>query len=274
MKKCDFLILSVLVCLLCQSCHNEEIEDIEVTENIPANRVGMLYNGGNIFKIRLECLAEYHTTMPSEEWLEYYCSTNTVPDYSSFCLRLSLGQRNTTICNTTMRLAKLKYEYLKEKTLFIYESYKNYTPQPLLGVDWPNLLTAYLNGELSITCDKILFGEQPGTNLISYFTASGSSGCIPIGIENPKILYDFGEEIPTEAPKLFIKETWLQQFYHLRFAKQPNEKYEDLTFHVSLPMIRENVDNIVVSKDKGTEPVNQFSEAVFTADCTIKFNWD
>lgn len=272
MKKCNFLILSVFVCLVCQSCHNEEIEDIEVIENFNVSTVGMLLDGGAISNIDLYCMENKRTTF-GEQWWEYYPKTKIVSDYSSFWLMLML-HRNAGVYTPNnieeMRsIGILKADYEKERSLFIYESYTKKHAQ-----QWPALFTAYLNGELSITCDKILFGEQPGTNLISYFTVTPTTPCIPIGIENPKFLYDFGEEIPTEAPKLFIKETWLQSEYHLRFAKQPSEKYEDLTLHVSFPMIREHIDNIAVSKYKGTELVNMFSEVVFTADCTIKFNWD
>lgn len=56
MKKCNFLILSVFVCLVCQSCHNEEIEDIEVIENFNVSTVGMLLDGGTISNIDLYCM--------------------------------------------------------------------------------------------------------------------------------------------------------------------------------------------------------------------------
>lgn len=278
MKKCIFLMLSGLVCLFSQSCQNEEIganDNHSITDEINANTEGLLLDGGEISDISLFCI-ENNKSMIGKQWYEYYPETKTVSDYSSFKLILMLN-RNAPIyiaedIDERTSIAKIEYEYVIEKSLFIYENYKKYKESNPAG--WPDLFTAYLNGELSITCDKILFGQQPGTNLSSYFTVSAKSPCIPLGIENPKLLYKYGEELPIEVPKLLTKGTWLQPEYNLQFAKLPDEKYEDLTLYVTLPMVIEHVRDIAVSRYKGTELDNKYSEAAFKADCLIKFNWD
>ena len=278
MKKCIFMVLYGLVCLFCQSCQSEDIEandNHSITDEINANIEGTLLDGGEISDISLYCI-ENNKSMIGKQWYEYYPATKTVSDYSSFKLILMLN-RNAPIyvandIDERASIAKIEYEYVKEKSQFIYENYKKYKESN--PARWPDLFTSYINGELSITCDKVLFGEQPGTNLSLYFTVSAESPCIPIGIENPKLLYEFGEELPVEVQKLFAKGTWLQPEYFLQFAKLPSEKYEDLTLHVTLPMIIEHVRDIAVSKYKGINLDNKYSESVFKTDCLIKFNWN
>ena len=93
-------------------------------------------------------------------------------------------------------------------------------------------------------------------------------------MDNPHFLYNFGEDRPKEAEKLFLKETWLQPEYHLEFSKQPDEKYEELTLFITLPIAIEHTRDIAVSKYKGIELDQNCSEAVFSSKCQIKFNWN
>ena len=259
------------VCLFCQSCQNEEIEASDNIEGIVAPVVGRLLDGGAISDVSFYCLD--FPRCYTEHWLEYYAKIKTVSDYDSFRFCLMLHRDAWQYCSNDSAemksIYKIEYECEQERSQFIVESYNNY--EGIRG--WPVLFTAYLNGDLSITCDKVLFGEQPGTNLSSYFTVSSKSDCVPVGIENPQILYDFGEEIPREVPKLFVKGTWLQPDYWLDFLEPPVEKYEELTLYLSLPMIKEHLRYVAVSKYRGTEYKPRFSESVFNTKCTIRFNW-
>ncbi len=276
MKKRAFFILFSFVCLFCQSCQNEETEANE-TSKIDVPRVGLLLDGGQISDISLYCI-EDNKSMIGELWYEYYAKTKTVSDYSSFKLCLMLNRNAGSYypddLNERAAIARLEAKYVKEKSLFIYERYENYIIERQEEIGWPDLFTAYTNGDLSITCDKILFGEQPGTNLSSYFTVSSKSPCVPIGIESPRILYDFGEQIPTDVSRLFMKGTWLQPEYDFRFAKQPAEKYEELTLYISLPLLKEHVRNMVIASYKGTEFGQKLTESECKAECLIKFNWE
>lgn len=276
MKKLCIL-LGICICLFCQSCQKDEIGTITdgIKDEITANLEGTLLDGGEISDISLFCI-ENNKSMIGEHWYEYYQKTKSVQDYNSFKLYLILN-RNAPIYKSDNKdemasIGKIEDEYQKERSRFILESYKTYHQNNITW--WPVLFTAFINGDLTITCDKTLFGEKPGTNLLPYFSVFSQSPCLPIGVENPKFLYNFGETISTEATKFFAKETWLQPEYYLQFAKIPDEKYEELTLCISIPMTIEHTRDIAVSKYKGVELDQKFTEAVFSSKCQIKFNWD
>lgn len=206
---------------------------------------------------------------------EYYPKTKVVQDYDAFKLYLFLNRDAYTYMsdnvNEMRSISKIEDECCREKSLFILEDYKEYKNKDSVG--WPVLFTAYTNGEVSVTCDKMLFGEKAGANLSSYFSISAESACIPIGIENPRLLYRFGEEIPNNLSELFVRGTWLQPKYILQFAKLPSEKYDELTFNISFPILIEHMRNYAVAKYKGKELASKYSEVTYKAECRIKFNW-
>lgn len=275
MKKV-FLFFCICICMFFQSCQSGEIEanTEDIKDEVNADPEGMLLDGGEISDISLYCI-ENNKSMIGEQWYEYYPKTKTVTDYDSFKLYLILN-RNASVYTSDNKeemasIGKIESEYQKERSTFISVSYRKYRQNN--DIDWPVLFTAFVNGDLTITCDKLLFGEQPGTNLLSYFTVFSDSPCVPMGIEDPQFLYNFGEDRPTDASKLFQKESWLQPEYHLEFSKQPSEKYEELTFSISLPMTIEHTRDIAVSKYRGQEVSQKYTEAVYTSKCQIKFNW-
>lgn len=276
MKKL-FVFLILCLCIFSQSCRNEDIEASVnvIKEEINVNPEGLLLDGGEISDINLYCI-ENDKSMIGEHWYEYYPKIKTVQDYNSFKLYLILNRNApvyTSSDNDEMNsIRKIEAEYQKERSLFIVDSYNKNRQKE--DTEWPVLFTAFINGDFSITCDKIIFGEQPGTNLISYFSVFSKSPCVPIGVDNPHFLYNFGEDRPKEAEKLFLKETWLQPEYHLEFSKQPDEKYEELTLFITLPIAIEHTRDIAVSKYKGIELDQNCSEAVFSSKCQIKFNWN
>ncbi|MDO4477385.1 MAG: hypothetical protein Q4B93_05470 [Clostridia bacterium] len=142
------------------------------------------------------------------------------------------------------------------------------------SVGWYPFYSAYTDGEVTLTCDKKLFGEEPGTNLTKYFTVFGAYYCLPIGIENTKMYCNFGEQMPETLDKFFLsKETWLRDDYKLKFTQNPQEKYDSLTFTITMPIIREHVRDYVAAQYFGKEPDSLFTHRVFKSDCLIKFDW-
>jgi hypothetical protein len=273
------ILLSICLCIFCQSCQDDDVEanTDEVKSGLYLDSYGKLIDGGQISDVNLYCIENHRTTI-GELWYEYYPRVKTVQDYNSFKLCLMLDRDAPVYTSSDKEemfsIYKIEAEYQRERSKFIMESYDKYKYSQKTDVEWPDLFTAFINGDLSITCDKIIFGEQPGTNLISYFSVLYESPCVPIGIENPKFLYDFGDDKPTEAANLFINGTWLQTKYYLEFSKEPDEKYEELTLSISLPMTIEHTRDIAVAKYKGLELNQSYSEAVFSSKCKIKFNWD
>lgn len=277
MKK---ILYCVFICTYYLSCQKDDVgagNNDGLTgltpDEIKINSEGTLLDGGLISDMGMYCLE--HNTVYGELWYDYYPRTKTVSDYHSFDLCLMLYRDGffykTDDVNEMGDIAKMEMDYYKEKSSFIYDDYKNY--KKMAPVGWPTLFTAYVNGEVTITCDKALYGQEPGTNLTPYFTMVTEITCLPIGVENPKLLYSFGDHIPTTMSKLFVDGTWLREKYLLHFSEQPSEKYDELTLAITLPMTKEHVRDYAVEKYKGMEPETKYSDAVYKSECKIKFNW-
>ena len=275
MKKVLFatiaLSLSIIACQKDDKKTPNETTPIEVNELIE----GTLLDGGEISGVSLYCI-ENNASMVGQQWYEYYAKTKTVKDYTEFKLYAMLDRdaaRYTTDDASEMAsIAKLESEYYADKSSFILDAYKNYENSQ--SIEWPVLFTAYVNGEVTITCDKTLYGITPGSDLSKHFTISSKSSCLPVGIENPKLLYTFGEEMPTDMSELFVKESWLQSEYYLQFAGNPTEKYDELTLYLTIPATVEHSRDYAVAKYKGTAFESKFSDTSLKAECTIKFNWN
>lgn len=269
--------LSYLFCMLFGmtlfSCQSDESVPLE----FPAPVIGLVMDGGEISDISLYCI-EKNNPHIGEIYYEYNPKVKTLKNYSDFDLLLELNRNGGYYHSDDMgemnSIGKYELDYIKSKSLFIVEDYKRYRFEEK-DLPWPDFFAAYTNGEVSITCNKRLFGEEAGTNLEKYITVNMACQCLPTGIEAPKMLYKFGEEIPSEMNKFFVKGTWLQPKYYLQFKELPTEKYDDLTLTVTLPMIREHVRDYAVAKYRGeTITKAKLTEDVFKADCQIKFEWE
>lgn len=259
MKKTIFFLLCLLAGVCFFSCQDDKNDDIG--NSIPPSTEGMLLDGGSIGSISFYCKEIDKTVI--------------VNDYESVVLFLRLNRDTWTYWSDNKdemnSINKIEKDYCWKKSSFILESYEEHKNND--HVWWPDLFTAYTNGEVSVTCNKTLFGEKAGTNLSSYFSINADSRCIPIGIENPKLLYNFGEEIPNNMSKFFEKGTWLQPIYAIKFAQYPSEKYDELTLQISFPMLIEHVTSYALAKYKGKELDSLYTEATYKAECPIKFNW-
>ncbi len=277
MKRFIPIFLCTIITTGIMSCDNDEIDtDNKQTEepcSFYLNPEGTLIDGGRISDAGLYCIDSHRAGFGGLN-LEYYLRTKTVSSYTDFKLCILIhtngGSYYTDDINEMIAIEELEKAYDKEKSSFILDAYKEYQQQP---VGWPNLFTAYVNGDVSITCDKTLYGEAPGTNLSKYFSVIYESKCIPVGVENPKLLYNFGEELPTNMANLFVKESWLQPKYFLQFNCQPSEKYEELTFHLTMPILIEHSRAYAVAQYKGAHLASKYTESVFESDCLIKFDW-
>lgn len=257
------------------SCQNDDDSQNEIPNGLNLEIEGTLLDGGQISDISLYCIEKKEGAMIGKLWYEYYPEIKTVKNYDDFTLYLLLNRNNPLYksddAEEMSAIIKMEKEYCKEKTSFIIEQYLDFEKSSTSG--WPALFSAYTNGKVSITCDKTLFGEVPGTNLDAYFNVYSVCGCLPVGIENPRFLYNYGEERISDMSKLFVKETWLQPVYYLQFGKMPSEKYDELTLHIAFPMRIEHTRDLIVAKVRGQELQQRYSESVFETECKIKFDW-
>lgn len=271
--KTSLLCLFAGICM--QSCQNDELETNNGnTSEIVLPVEGLLLDGGLISDVSLYCI-EKNNPHIGEQWNEYYPETKTVKGYDAFRLLLyphtNAPRYNSEDKKEMDAIKKIEEEYYKEKSTFILEAYNEYNKTGVTG--WPEVFTAYTTEDITITCDKVLFGEQPGTNLTSHFALRSDVFCVPVGVEEPKLLYGFGET-PKRMSDLLVKGAWLHNEYYMEFAEQPAEKYNELTLSLSCPVLLEHARDLATAKYKGSDLPRKFSEKVFTSKCLIKFNWD
>ena len=262
--------LSILLCILL-GCSFVSCEK-EVTERPypPPYVKGRLADGGRISEILLTTKQYSYPNLYGE----------TISSYSELEMELDIrrSSKSSPLINPSNydKINELQKEYVLAKSAFIQDRYDNAIKTLGFGAwnhQWPNLYTAYVNGEVTITCDKPLFGEEPGTNLSKYLKITSTSCCLPVGVTEPYLLYDFGDSIPTNMHEYFIKEAWLQLSYKLYFCEAPSEKYDDLTLRISIPMIQECCEDYILAEYYGHPLESKYKESTFTSSLKIKFDW-
>lgn len=168
----------------------------------------------------------------------------------------------------------MKYE--NEKEAFIYDDFYQYkaTHPEIQVMNIISFLFAYIDGEPTITCDKTLFGLEPGTNLSSHFQVCNVSWprSIPFGIEEPDLLYKCGDGLPVAMDKFFADKSWVRKFNCIELIDIPAEEYEELTFHVSFPMILEHTVEYAIDQYYGRRPERKFTKKTFESDCRVVFS--
>lgn len=280
MKKTTIFFLCFLLTAFC-SCQDDDSKRVTPAPDIE----GLLIDGGRISKAGLYCLK---SEPMYDAWYNYYPKVKTLNDYSdmsSLCLLLH-DEQWTYISDNIEEMSaiySLEEAYWKKKSSFILEAYNQYKASDFRREasrnndtrhiwGWPYFFTAYTNGEVTITCDKTLFGETPGTNLTKHFVINGFNGCMPVGVENPELRYTFFDDQPTLMSERFPVGVWLQPEYRLQFQTFPEEKYDSITLSLTMPLIIEHTREYAAATYKGKNPTPIFTEEVFTSECPIKFN--
>ena len=96
--------------------------------------------------------------------------------------------------------------------------------------------SARLAGGITITSNKVLFGQEAGTNLSDHFSVEAPSKCLPLGtLPDFDFLFWYdAEKRPERVNAFFADNTWLQRNYAIRFADIPDEQYDALTLTIQL----------------------------------------
>ena len=139
---------------------------------------------------------------------------------------------------------------------------------------WPMFLTGYVNGDVTIYCDKPLFSQQPGTDLGKFFKISSGLDCLPIGREEPTMLFKFGEEMPQRMSDFLQKDTWLGHHYMIELLEEPDEKYDEITFTLSFPITIERTGEYLSNIKKGNEAEIKTSDISHVKQLVVKFDWN
>ena len=297
MRKFLYFVLLLLVIFVSCSKDSDEIKPNYPYHALgPYFIVGTLIDGQGMTGFNLKCL---HNSTYDYSSSTYYHSIKTLSDYSQLNLYFvpeytsnpyqygcdSIDVHNILWSNDGNLPAYSAYK--AQKVAFMTNAYNEFAEKHeeiktgAIGWDWIGwvaYLTSYADGPLKITCDKKLFGLEPGEDLSSYFSVQSSALCIPKGIENPYLAYGFEEgykqELPTNIDAFFSKETWIQSWYYRFYLETyPTERYEDAVFNFTLPVANEKLCSHVIAATKGSSNKPFISHKVYTADCQVKFNW-
>lgn len=272
MKKTLFYSVCLLGLLFnaCQS-DDEGPDSNEFTNNDPT---GLLLDGGSISDVHLYCLPEDGNSV-GMQWWEYYPMTKTLEDYSKLRLYIMFDESASVYHSDDPQemneINRVEQKVSKEKSRFIVDELKEYRKSDHPDTPWEDFYTAYVNGKVTITCDKVLFGEKPGEDLSKYFSLLGEFYCMPVGIENPHLLYQYGDPMPLNMKDFLVDQSWVRHHYWLEFQTDPTEKYEELTFTLTFPMAIEHTLEYAVSQYKGENKDMRLSTSTFTSECLIRF---
>ena len=266
-----YLITTIgILAIALSSCHSdEEIDDYLDYPQPPS--FGLLYDGGTISELNMYCTPK--DELPDAN--DYLQRVKTIDSYSDLMLYIKIDDNKPRYeCENTkdrQNISVMKMEYYREKTAFILKKFE----EDLWEYLWKDVdfFTAYTRESVTISCDRVLFGEEPGTDLSKYFNIDAQAPIMAVGIENPKMLYAFGSDLPETMDQYFPNETWLQPRYEITLAKEPEEKYDSITFRFSMPITVEDVDAYMVDKYYGKDSGQKLEKVDLNAECLVKFDW-
>lgn len=105
---------------------------------------------------------------------------------------------------------------------------------------WPgdfSTISSAIVGDVKICADKTLFGQEPGSNLSAHFNVWSPNACvITANFESPTIIYNAKDYMPTAISEYFVKDSYLASTYAFYLADKPEEKYDEVTFTITIPV--------------------------------------
>lgn len=285
MKRVLFFVFAMSALLL--SCSDDDIEkgkDYDLNCP-PAPKVGMMMDAGEISRLDLYGLQRrvgFDFNIPSVYYYEVKEKGVPVfPNYQSVRLYawFVTHGKSVSVGDTVKarRIFDLKKDYYRRKTDFILKQYNDQYKNGYY-MTWPWLFTSYVDGDVTLTCDKTLFGQEPGQNLSEHVLVFPAYCYVPIGRgENPKTLYfiDDAEKMDSgfRMTDFFQKDTWMQHVYMMKFMEEPEERYDEVTFTITFPAAIEHTYEYIVSMYEGKNEPLQTTEETFKAEYTVKFDW-
>ena len=278
--------LSLLLCA-CSKDEQEQSSDIILNSTQPPIK-GMMIDAACLTKLQLFCMEREVLFLSGFNIPAMYYNNYTrkqkeplFANYSSVKMYAVFDKNGNGFISDTTQIAKTindwVYDWYCRRTEFILEQYnkKQSSENPRV---WPTFFTSYVNGDVQLTCDKVLFGQQPGENLSQHFTVTPPYYFLPVGRDTPKVQYGFTDSDQLRAgvrmPDFFTKDSWMQFSYLIKFIEEPTEQYDEITFTLTFPASLEHVREFVTSKYKGENAPMRVTDATFTASFTAKFNWE
>lgn len=266
-----FYLAFLLLGLAVASCKDDGGENPEPgwTPAPPTDPKGWLFDGGSIRDMEFTCPPMH---------LPAYKGGGIVKltDYSKLSLEVEIGNYGgiSTYAPDDIRewgaYSDFMRECFMERSAVIVKAYDDYGYEAM----WPHLFTAYTYDDVSLTCDRTLFGQEPGTDLSGFFSAMNHNPCVPVGVEDPAFVYNYGEDIPADMRSAFPVNVWLAPEYTLLMNTCPEEKYDKLTFRLAMPIRKEHTRDYIVSKYRGTGKPLESTDHLFEKECDAYFDWN
>lgn len=222
--------------------------------------LGEMGDAGNINRIRVYCV-DGNTAI-------YQSDADFVFDsYSQ--VRFYIVPRTSSQHSTSLNVVNAMIDYYVTRSSFIIEEYNNLLDKGEYG--YPCFYSAYINGEVTLTCDKTLFGKEPGVNLSPHFKAWVASTCMPVGRnDDAYLLYGFDDEMPISMDDVFVMDAWMFAEYCITFLDTPEERYDELTFQFTFPLSREHVEVTMLARENGINTEMLVTDDVYATECTVR----
>lgn len=252
--QCTLAALAMTTIVACDK-EEEKIKDVPQPDT-----TGLMLDGGSINGITMRCGGDY--------------AVKTLTDYSSLNLQVEMETINKYQPDPEDDVKMKEYRTVRELTQDYYREKTKFIKQEYNTIPKADFYTAYVNGEVSITCDKTLFGQESGKNIGKFFKLGAPTDYMPIGIDQPQLLYKSGDKLPDNVADFFPMHSWVLDRYWLTLHSIPEEKYDELTFKFTFPMITEYSYKYNLSKFRGIDEELIRKEEIFEAECLVKFNWE
>lgn len=274
MKKLYYSLLSIMLCLSVLSC-SKDSDETPVNPVPQPDLTGTIQDGESISNLGFYCL-EVETDAPRGVWFEYYPKEKTIRDYGNMYFYIWLHGENSVSYWKAEEYATydpLLKAYMRERTSFLIDACEEECTAKGEPLYWPDeLCSAYVDGGVTLTCDKTLWGEAPGTNLLSHFTVS--QVCLAVGIDEPKLLSGLFDKKPESMEAWFQDEAWVYSKYPCYMKSEPSEKYDEITLTLTVPLTIEPLRKYVYYKYQGKELASRFTKQTFTSTCKVRFEWE
>lgn len=256
------------------SCSNQHEPITLIPEKLYSVADGTIISGIDFFCMPFK--KESYRDLGFSGVKDYENSTKTVSSYYDFFFILEIRQDNQTYHFSDKDKEKILQSelnsYLHSKGDVLRENlnyHANIGDEFGYGLD--QFFTAYVDGEVEISCDKTLFGLSPGTNITKYLKIIYNYTCQPCGAVEPYSIIHCEDIEKSLKNSVFSDEAWVRFKYCFCFNEKPEEDYEDLTFHIKFPIIKESASLYFSSLIKGNINYQQFEKEIYESETKIQF---
>ena len=270
MKTKTFILLALcFLALLSCDKNEEESSNVLIIGSRPEDFYGLMLDGGYIHNLLIHVPpeSEAYVIHDPEAPFDNYSTMQLKLDFEDSFDKEKFMEENRLNDREWYELKDTLKTYYRRRTAFIQKELENYDKNR----QWFLHYTAYINGEVTVTCDKTLYGKASGENLAQYFKVEPKAWITPRGIEKTKLTCIFDRNSPKRINEFFTKETWTDVKYILRFDSIPEEKYDELKLTVTMPLKLENTHKYILNKLKGIDENVEMTDKTVSASFTARF---